>query len=260
MYLLVLHEFEQDQEGDDDLLLALLRFQKGTKIGLRMCLKIGTDVERLIVYIDFFALDLTETAADRIAAALFSSKNFPENFFQTFKIGVPQKLFVVDGRLVAANFFWQILCAVIADACLFPAGFELSREIFVHLVFQETADQLLAGVFLFLAVFLVFFTRQEHAALDVQKRCGHDQKFAGDIHVFMVHLPDIFEVLIGDLNDRNVVDVYFVFFDQVHEQVQRTFKHRKLYGYGHNNPITIMLLFLLQGMQQGLFSVFCIIT
>ena len=232
--LLGLHELQQDQEGDDDFLPAGAGLQEGAEVGMRVGLQVGTDVEGLGVHADFFASDLAEAAADGIAAAFFSAEDFAEDLLQGLEVGVPEQVVVIDGRLVIADLFGEVLGAEKAPAGFLAADGEFLGEIFVQLIFQKAPHQLLAGISLLLAGLLVLFAGQEHAALDVQEGCRHDEKFAGDVHVLVVHLVDIFEVLVGDLDDRNIVDVDLVFFDQVHEEVQRAFEHRKLYGNCHS--------------------------
>ena len=234
MHLLVFHEFEENEEGHDDLFLALLGFQKGAEFGSGVCLQISADIESLGIDVDFFAPDFSEPAPDRITSALFSAEDFSEDFFQLFQVSALEEILIVNRRLVGAHFFGKVLRTKITHACLLPADSELFGHIFIHLVFQKAPDQLFAGIaFLFTGLF-VFFPGKEHAALDIQKGRRHDEKFTCDVHVLVIHLMDIFEVLVGDLDDRNIVDVYFVFLNQVHEQVQRTFEHRKLYGNCHN--------------------------
>ena len=234
VHLLVFHEFEENEEGHDDLFLALLGFQKGAEFGPGVCLQISADIESLGIDVDFFAPDFSESAPDWIASALFPAEDFSEDFFQLFQVSALEEILIVNRRLVGSHFFGKVLRTKITHACLLPADSELFGHIFIHLVFQKAPDQLFAGIaFLFTGLF-VFFPGKEHAALDIQKGRRHDEKFTCDVHVLVIHLMDIFEVLVGDLNDRNIVDVYFVFFNQVPEQVQRAFEHRKLYGNCHN--------------------------
>ena len=234
VHLLVFHEFEENEEGHDDFFFALLGFQKGAEFGPGVCLQISADIESLGIDVDFFAPDFSEPAPDRITSALFSAEDFSEDFFQLFQVSALEEILIVYRRLVGAHFFGKVLRTKITHACLLPADSELFGHIFIHLVFQKAPDQLFAGIaFLFTGLF-VFFPGKEHAALDIQKGRRHDEKFTCDVHVLVIHLMDIFEVLVSDLNDRNIVDVYFVFFNQVHEQVQRAFEHRKLYGNCHN--------------------------
>ena len=200
-----------------------------------MYFQVSTDIERFGFDIDLFGPDLSETAPDRIPPAFFPAQDLSEYLLQAVQIGSFQKLAVVNGRLIGAYLPRQVPRAEVAHTGLFPADRKLFGEIFIHLVFQQPLDQLFAGIGFFLAGLTVYFPGKKHAALDIQKGRGHDQELAGHVHVLAVHLVDILEVLVGDLCDRNIVDVYFVFFNQVKEKVQRAFKHRKLHRYGHNS-------------------------
>ena len=103
---------------------------------------------------------------------------------------------------------------------------EFLRHVLVHLVFQKPSDELISGILFF--SLLVFLSGKEHTALDVQQRRSHDQKLTGHIHVVAVHLSDIFQILIRDRHDRNVINIYFILLDQVHEKVHRPLKDLKL--------------------------------
>ena len=234
MYFLSLHQFQKDEKGHDDLFLTLLRFEKSSEIRVGMSLQIGADVESLVVNADLFALDFPKAAADRIPAAFLSAKHFTEDLLQALQICTFEELIIVDGRLVAQHFFRKLLLPKIAHACLFAADGELFGEIFVHLILQKTAHQFFTGIALLLTCLLVLFAGQQHTALDVEKSCRHDKELAGDVQILAVHLADVFQILVCDLDNRNIINVYFIFFNQVHEEIQRTFEHRKLNGNCHN--------------------------
>ena len=64
--------------------------------------------------------------------------------------------------------------------------------------------------------------------------CGcHDHELAHDTKVFPLHGMDVFHILICDLNNRNIINIYFIFLNKMHQQIQRTFKHLKLNTYSH---------------------------
>ena len=86
-------------------------------------------------------------------------------------------------------------------------------HILVHLVFQKLFHQLCSRIF-FLALF-IDLTGKQHPTLDVQKCCRHQQKFAHDVHVFRLHLTDIIQILFRDFHDRNIVNIDFIFFNQM---------------------------------------------
>ena len=234
MDLLGLHELQEDEEGDNDLLPAFPRLQKGPEVGVGVSLEVGADVEHFGVDADFLALDLAEAAADGVPAALFSAKDLAENLLQALEVCPLEKFVVIDGGLIVEDFLRELLLAEIAHSGLLAVDRKFFREIFVHLVFHQAAHEFLAGVALFLAGLLILLAGEEHAALDVQEGRRHDQKFAGHIQVLAVHLVDVFQVLVGDLDDGDIVDVDLVFFDQVHEQVQGALKHREFYRNSHS--------------------------
>ena len=151
VHLLVFHEFEENEEGHDDLFLALLGFQKGAEFGPGVCLQISADIESLGIDVDFFAPDFSEPAPDRITSALFSAEDFSEDFFQLFQVSALEEILIVNRRLVGSHFFGKVLRTKITHACLLPADSELFGHIFIHLVFQKSADQLLAGIAFFFA-------------------------------------------------------------------------------------------------------------
>ena len=86
-------------------------------------------------------------------------------------------------------------------------------------------DELPAGIHLVLAVGVgidrVQALGQEHPALDLHQRGGHDEKFAGDLEVQLLHRVQDRDVLLRHRLDRDVVDVYLVLADQEEQQVER---------------------------------------
>ena len=53
---------------------------------------------------------------------------------------------------------------------------------------------------------------------------GHLDKFAGDLQIHALHLGKIFEVLIQNIGDLQIADLYFVFRKQHQDQAERTGK------------------------------------
>ena len=66
------------------------------------------------------------------------------------------------------------------------------------------------------------FDRQEHAALDVHQRRGHDEEVARQFKVVLLLCPEDLEVLLRDLLDRDIIDIDLVLADQEKEEVERT--------------------------------------
>ena len=234
MHFLRFHQFQKNEKGHDDLFSAFTGFQQCPEICAGMCLQISPYVQSLVIQADFLPPDLSEPAPDRVPAAFFPAQDFPEDFLQALQVRVPQQFIIIDGRTVIQHFPGKLLSTEIAHASLFPVHSQLFGQILVHLVFEETADQLFTGISLFLAGLIILLTGKEHTAFNIQKSRGHDKKFAGHIQILMVHLTDIFEILVCYSGDGNIVNIYFVFFNQVQEKVQRTLEHRELNRNRHN--------------------------
>ena len=51
-------------------------------------------------------------------------------------------------------------------------------------------------------------------------------------------LPDILEILICDRHNRNIINIYLVFFYQVHQEIHRSLEHLKLQRNCHFSPVS----------------------
>ena len=147
------------------------------------------------------------------------------------QIHIADEFFVIYGLSVSFHFLRKSLLSVHVPGSIHLAVSEFKGHVFVHLVFQQLLNQFCSGI-LFLAV-LVHFLGQQHLALDVDQRRRHHQEFTHDIHVFPLHLPDVIQILRRNLYDRDIIDVYFIFFDQMKQQIQWTFKRFQFYRYCH---------------------------
>ena len=65
--------------------------------------------------------------------------------------------------------------------------------------------------------------REKHSGFDVDERGGHVDEFGGDVDVLDFELVEVVEILGGDFGDLDVVDVHFLLFDEVEQEVERTF-------------------------------------
>ena len=196
-----------------------------------MALKIGPDIESFVSDADHFPVDLSEPASYGIDAALPALHHIGEYVSEALRRPIPDQLFIIERRHVAAHLLRKILFSEIAQTCM-PALFpEFLRHEFVHLVLQKTSHQFISGILFF--ALLVFLSGKEHTALDIEKCRGHDKELAGDVHVAVFHLPYIFQILIGDRDNRYVINVYFVFLDQVHQKVHRALEHLQFKRYRH---------------------------
>ena len=162
---------------------------------------------------NLFFLDLTELTSDRIRLICLSFQDILKNIIQLRQCQPVKKriqiyrflvflYFIRNGRSLVEQFFPVHLTVT-----------QFIRHVFVHLVLQKLLYQFLTRIF-FLSLFIDFLWKK-HLAFDVQKCRRHDQELTHDIQVFSVHRLDIFHILVGDLYDRNIVDVYFIFIDQM---------------------------------------------
>ena len=85
------------------------------------------------------------------------------------------------------------------------------------LVLQEAVDELAAGVFLGVQFFEFGVTRQQHPALDMDEGGRHVDELGGELNVELGGPLDVFEVLLGDAGDGNVVDVDLLLTDEVQQ-------------------------------------------
>ncbi len=88
-------------------------------------------------------------------------------------------------------------------------------------VFQKGSGDFLAGIF-FIGIVM---NRKQHPGFDLDKGCGHDQKIAGNIDIHGFHPFDIIQITVGNQRNRDVVDIDFIFSNQIDEKIHRTFKN-----------------------------------
>ncbi len=91
------------------------------------------------------------------------------------------------------------------------------------LVFEQAAHQLGARVFGLFA-FGLLLGRQQHARLDLDEHCRHQQILGGQLQVAAADLVHIRQVLLGHPHHGDVEDVEVLLADQVQQQIQRAFK------------------------------------
>jgi len=82
--------------------------------------------------------------------------------------------------------------------------------------------------------------RQQTPALDVNQVGRHHHKFPGDIKVQDLEDLEVLKVLLRDPLNRDVVNVNFVLFDQIEQQIERPFKDLELH-----------LVFVLHGNRRA---------
>ncbi len=88
------------------------------------------------------------------------------------------------------------------------------------LMLEQAAHERLARILLGILLRGIV-ARQQHPRLDVDERRRHHEKFTGDIETQFGHQIQVFEVLLRDEDDRDVVDVHLVLLDEVQQQIER---------------------------------------
>jgi len=100
--------------------------------------------------------------------------------------------------------------------CIQPRGGELHL-----LVLEQAPHQLGARVFR-LGAFGAAAHRQQHARLDLDQHCRHQQVLGGELEIALADLLDVGQVLARHVGERDVEDVEVLAPDQVEQQVQRS--------------------------------------
>lgn len=96
------------------------------------------------------------------------------------------------------------------------------------LVLQEALDQVLARIDL-VALLVELRTRQQHLGLDPHQRGRDQDELTRQLDVELVHLADVFQKVVGDLGNRDVMDVHLVAFDEEQQEVERPVELGQVY-------------------------------
>jgi len=213
-YSLEFHHLEDGEEGDDHGVTRRAGVEKfdqadGARVAgedlaaeLRDHLRDGEDV---VLKLDadnfFFAFEDLLEDADEI------DEGDDEFAFGAF--------IVVQGFVrVGPDVFFDLLFLV-----------EELRGVFEFFVLDEALDEFFArigGLFLGRSQRI---GREKHFGLDVDERGGHVDEFGGDVDVLNFELVEVGEVLRGDEGDLDVVDVHFLLFDEVEQEIEGTLVH-----------------------------------
>ena len=78
---------------------------------------------------------------------------------------------------------------------------------------------------------------QERLRFNIQKIRGHGHKFARHVEINLFHSLYALHILVEHKGDRYIVNIDFVFGNELEQQVKRTLKHFQLeYGLVHTPP------------------------
>ena len=171
------------------------------------------DLYHLIRQTDLFLLDGSEFASDRIDLVFLPADDGLVDCIQLLQCETCQKflwiyrLSVLQYLIGKSGLFKEYIGRIV-HLVLQLIGHKL-----IHLIFQKFLHQFRSWIFLF--SLLIDFFREKHFTLDIQQ-CGcHNHKLTHDSKVFPLHGMDVFHILICDLHDGDIIDIYFIFFDKV---------------------------------------------
>ena len=71
--------------------------------------------------------------------------------------------------------------------------------------------------------------REELPAFDIHQRSGHNQELARDFEIEQAHRIYVFDKLLGQTRQIDLVNVHFLLFNQIKEQIERAFKDLEFY-------------------------------
>ena len=93
---------------------------------------------------------------------------------------------------------------------------------------------------LHLAQSLLIVDGQQHPGLDIDQVGGHGDKLAGHLQIQFLPLGHPLEVLVQDQSDLDVLDLHFVFIQQMEDQIQRTHKILQILGFHLDHPLQVI--------------------
>jgi len=81
---------------------------------------------------------------------------------------------------------------------------------------------------------------QQFPAFDVHQGRGHDEKLAGDFQIEHPHEIDVFDELSGELREVDLVNIHFLLFNEIKEQVERAFEDLEFnFVFAHGGTVSI---------------------
>ena len=217
-----LHELQQCKERHDDLRLISLFFQHLAETELPVFSRIAENRGDLLLQAHRLLFDRSERAADRINLVLLPLHDRLKDLLKLCERHTVQEFIEIHRLLVFLHLRRDR--RIFVEHTVRPGLqiLQLLRHQPEFLIFQEAHHKFRSRIFLL--AFLIYFFRQQHPRLDIEKCRCHHQELADHIQVFLIHLPNVLHVLVRDLGDRDIIDIHFVFFDQMKKKIQRTFK------------------------------------
>jgi len=212
--LVEFHQFQERQEGDDHLGLGSGGLEQLLETPCFAGLKIPHEQFNLVRYRVTIIDDIAE-----IMGFLEALEDILESTDQ-----VENR----DFRECWRSFRWHFLgIRLVGEAALL---LELPQRkeaggVFEFFVFDELTDKFPTRIVV-LRIFLgrLLHPRQQGAAFQIHQIGSHHDELGGKVNIEQLEGVDVVEILPGDVFDGNRVDVDLVFFDEVEQEVERTFE------------------------------------
>ncbi len=216
--LVEFHQFQDGEEGDDDFRLGGGGLEQGVE-GERLA---GFEV----IEQEFDFVCDGETVINDIAEIVGFLEAF-ENVLEGAD-EIEDRDFRKSRRFFGGFVAWIGLMGETALLIDFAKG-EETCCVLEFLVFDELANEFPARVVVF-NIFLgrLFGAREKGSGFDVHQVGRHHNELGSEVDVEELESIDVIEVLLGDLLDRNGVDVQLVLFDQVEQEIERAFEDFEL--------------------------------
>ena len=202
----------------------------------------------MIFQTDLFFFNLSEFASDRVDLVHLFFHHRIENSLQFCQCDIAEQIFDRDIFFEILNLFRYARLLKYHSAGIHLPVFQFVRSIFIHFIFQDSLDEFLPWILKFFLLFLLY--RKKHFRLDAHKCRRHYKKFTHHIHIFRIHLTDIVEILLCDQNNGNIINIHFIFFNQMQQQIQRSFKDLQFNRYSHVFTSSLPIYFYPDGLQS----------
>jgi hypothetical protein len=111
---------------------------------------------------------------------------------------------------------FQLLAPVLQKA-------QVAEDALILFIFQQVLYQFLTGVN-FIALLIFFGAGQQHLGFDAHERGRRQNEFTRYFHVELLELGDIIHEIVGDLKDRDVMDIQLIPLNKEKQQIKRAFK------------------------------------
>ena len=111
-------------------------------------------------------------------------------------------------------------------------------SLFETAIFEQLADQRIADIFLFILQHRLRLGQQTHR-LEEEQLGGDHEKISQRAWLDLFQTINCTQILIGHRNQANLVDVEFILFDQLQQQIKRSFKDGQVNRIGSADSLIV---------------------